>query len=201
MRSIPSTQKQHQQGLTLVELVVVMMVMSVAVVGMGTSAVSIVGFYKNDWVTRNIRAYGFAAMDQIEDILEDADYVRVDPWSQYDRLYIRRPGITETTLIQGNKNEGLLKGVENVVKNYKFPNEGTFIEGTQRQVTLEGFHVQAMKDVNPVFNNRPALHRIGKSIYDVTLVFGLRTNDPEYGEIVEYTTMHRQIYVRRLYII
>lgn len=201
MISMNHIQPKYQRGLTLVELAVVMVVMSIGIIGMGTGVVAMVGSYKDDWLLREVRMYGYAAMNEIEEILQTADTTpQVDSWAKYDRVYVSTPEITGTIVIQGTENDGLLKGIEPLVENYRFPKEGVYREGNQRQVTLEAFKVKNIKEIRQELHSRPALNAIGRAIYDVTLVFGLRTLDPEFGEIVQYVTMHRQIYIRRLLI-
>ncbi len=189
-------------GLTLIELVTTMVIASVAFLGVGTGITSIVGFYQDDWVTKDARFWGYESVDFIVKKIETAKSVKVRQYlANYDGLLITPKDGTRQLNIQANKQDGLTVNGLPMLDFADFPTEGTYKDVGQRIVALEKFGVSPITDVAPYdadFRGRPFLSSIAKSLYVIEMIISVTTKYQ--GEsAVEYLKFKRVTWAKDKY--
>ncbi len=193
-----STKRNH--GLTIVELATVMLIISMAGVGLVGSIISIVGFYQDDMVAKDIRKYGNAAMNKIVDKISDAARIdkRTGP-NGFPLLTLYYPeDLTDANTLQVTSQGGFYWNGQPLLKNISLQTEGIYRDKEQREITLlpapDGYSVRNMVEANyEAYGVGPGLDVVKKSVYEVTIRYALLTRYPD-GESTEYFTFKRKVY-------
>lgn len=170
---------KHSAGLTLIELVTSMVIASIAALGLGTGITTIVGFYQDDWVTKEARFWGYEAMDYLVNNIETAKTVDVRTYlANYDGLLIAPSDGSRQLNIQGTEHDGLMVNGFPLLEYADFPAEGTYKEDGQRIVAMEKFSVQELNEVakyRDQFRGVPALGAVRASLWEIELVLSVTT--------------------------
>lgn len=193
---------KHSSGLTLIELVTSMVIASIAAIGLGTGITSIVGFYQDDWVTKEARFWGYESIDYIVKKVETAKAVNVRQYlANYDGLLITPQDGSRQLNIQANEYDGLTVNGLPMLEYADFPAEGTYRDEGQRIVALEKFAVTPITEVDPYaqdFRGRPYLRKLSNSLYVVEMNMSVTTKYQ--GEsAVEYIKFKRVIWAKDKY--
>ncbi len=197
--------KKYSKGLTLIELVTSMVIASVATIGLGTGIASIVGFYQDDWVTKDVRFYGYECIDFIVEKIETAEFVQKREYlANYDGLLIKQPQPEPLLNIQAREHDGLLKNGEPLLKYADFPAEGTYKDEGKRIIALEQFKVYELAqspEPNPYrqqLGGSSAKIRLKKSLWQIQLVISVTTKTQ--GEAsTEYMKFKRIVWAKDKY--
>ncbi len=170
---------RHSAGLTFIELVTSMVIASIAALGLGTGITSIIGFYQDDWVTKEVRFWGYESMDYIVNHIETAKVVNVRSYlANYDGLLITPSDGSRQLNIQGTEHDGLMVNGQPILDYADYPAEGTYKEAGQRIVTMDKFSVQELNDVQKYreqFRGVPALSAVRASLWEIELVLSVTT--------------------------
>jgi len=166
-------------GLTLIELVTSMVIASVAALGLGVGITSIVGFYQDDWVTKNVRFWGYECMDYLISEIETASKVETRHYlANYDGLLITQKDGTRQLNIQGSEKEGLMTNGFPILDYADFPSEGVYRDEGQRIVALDKFTVGKLADDEEFrikFGNIPSISRLRNSLWIIEMVITVTT--------------------------
>lgn len=195
-------QLKSSAGLTLVELVTSMVIASVAALGLGTGITSIVGFYQDDWVTKEVRFWGYESMDYLVKKIETAKVVNVREYlANYDGLLITPKDGSRQLNIQANQADGLTENGLPLLSYADFPVEGTYRDDGQRLISLEKFAVGEIsdeEDYRAEFRGKPYLRALRKSLYVIEMVISVTTRYK--GETaVEYLKFKRVVWAKDKY--
>lgn len=194
MRCTPA-KLQTQRGVTLIELVTVMSVTSIIILGLAFSAVSILGFYQDDWVLQDIRQYALASIDYIADQIEDA---RSISWDQGNGvLTLIYDHTSNATSIQYTSTDGFFRGVLPMLDFMDFPREGQYRMTGQRIVELEDFSCKPKYLAEPD-DSQQRTSKVDKAVFYIDMTFVLITNYPQFGEYREYVRFRRKVFAPRL---
>jgi len=193
---------RHSAGLTLVELVAAMVIASIAAVGLGAGITSIVGFYQDDWVTKDARFWGYESIDYMVRKIETAKAVNVRQYlANYDGLLITPKDGSRQLNIQGNEYDGLTENGLPMLEYADFPSEGTYKDEGQRIVALEKFTVSEIDELEKYreeFRGKPYLTALKKSLYVIEMVISVTTKYQ--GETsVEYLRFDRVAWAKDKY--
>jgi len=196
--------RRLSSGLTLVEIVTSMVIIAVATIGLGTGITSIVGFYQDDWVTKEVRFWGYETMDFIIQKIETAKKVeRRQYLANYDGLLITQPDGLPLINIQATENDGLLNNGFPLLDYADFPQDGIYREYGQRVVALEKFSVNKLsddEDFRLTFGAVPAFPRLTNSLWIIEMVVSVTTKF--HGEsITEYLKFERIAWAKEKYFI
>ncbi len=193
---------KHSAGLTLIELVTSMVIASIATVGVGTGITSIVGFYQDDWVTKDARFWGYESMDYIMKKIETARVVDVRSYlANYDNLLITGKDGTQQLNIQGNEHDGLTVNGQPMLDYADFPADGTYKNEGQRIVALDKFIVTELgetDDFDDVFSGRPHLRKLERSLWFVEMTISVTTKY-QGAAAVEYLKFKRIAWAKDKY--
>jgi hypothetical protein len=166
-------------GLTLIELVTSMVIASIASLGLGFGITSIVGFYQDDWVTKNVRFWGYECMDFLVSEIETAKkVVERPPVGNFDGLIITRKDGTQQLNIQGSETQGLLSNGWPILDYADFPSEGAYRENGQRFVELDKFTIGKLsedEDFRIDFGAIPNITRLKESLWVIEMVVTVTT--------------------------
>lgn len=199
---ISAAQQKRSAGLTLIELVTAMVIASIAALGLGMGITSIVGFYQDDWVTKGARFWGYEAMDYVIEKIETSKKVDVRPYlANYDNLLINPKDGTQQLNIQGTEYGGLTVNGLSLLDYAEFPTEGTYQENGQRIIALERFLIHEIGETDEyddVFNGRPYLKLVEKSLWVVDMVISVTTKF-EGESSVEYLKFKRVAWAKDKY--
>lgn len=188
--------KKFNRGLTLIEMVVVMSITSLAGLGLVSSVITIVGFYQDDIVLRDIRNYGSAALNVIADSIQTAKTISATTGPNgYDIVRLKYHGDPRTYSIQATETDGFLWGNQPLLDGIPFQSGGTYRLNDQRKMYLESFEVNNLIDAEyePI-QNKNRLTAVAKSVYEVSIVFGLITKYADGNELTEYVTFRKKVY-------
>jgi len=170
---------KHSAGLTLIELVTSMVIASVAALGLGIGISSIVGFYQDDWVTKDVRFWGYECMDYIVDNIDTAKKVEKRQYlANFDGLLITKKDGVSLLNIQATENGGLTNNGFPLLDYADFPTEGTYKDEGQRIVALEKFRVSKLvddEDFRRDFGAVPNEPRLTNSLWSVEMVISVTT--------------------------
>ncbi|MCF7825540.1 MAG: prepilin-type N-terminal cleavage/methylation domain-containing protein [Candidatus Marinimicrobia bacterium] len=193
---------RHSAGLTLVELVAAMVIASIAAIGLGAGITSIVGFYQDDWVTKDARFWGYESIDYLVRKIETAKAVTVRQYlANYDGVLIAPKDGTRQLNIQANEYDGLTENGLPMLDYADFPSEGTYKSEGQRIVALEKFTISEIDDLEKYreeFRGKPYLTALKKSLYVIEMVISVTTKYQ--GESsVEYLRFDRVAWAKDKY--
>ena len=179
-----------------------MVIASIAALGLGTGITSIIGFYQDDWVTKEARFWGYESIDFIVDEIETAKAVNVRQFlANYDGLLITPQGGGRILNIEGNQYDGLTVDGFPMLDYADFPAEGTYKDEGQRLVALEKFTVTEISDVEAyreAFRGKPFLTGLRKSLYVIEMNISVSTLYQ--GEVgVEYLKFKRIAWAKDKY--
>lgn len=170
---------KYSAGLTLIELVTSMVIASIAALGLGMGITSIVGFYQDDWVTKDVRFWGYESMDYIVDNIEIAKKVEKRQYlANYDGLLITKQDGASLLNIQATEYGGLTENGFPMLEYADFPTEGTYRDDGQRIVALEKFRVSKLSDDEEfrlTFGSMPSEPRLTNSLWTVEMVISVTT--------------------------
>lgn len=189
-------------GLTLIELVAAMLIASVAAIGLGTGITTIVGYFQEDWVTKDVRYWGYECMDYIFEHVETAKKVQIlrNIASYHGILIMPKDGGSPIN-IQASANDGLLVDGQPMLPFADFPADGVYREDGQRIVELEHFHVNKINDYSYYsnqFRGRSYLQKLASSLYIVDMVISVTTKHLG-EETVEFVKFKRTIWLKDIY--
>ncbi len=190
---------KHSAGVTLIELAVAMTIAAIATLGLGTGITTIVGFYQDDWITKDVRFWGYESIDYIVDHIETARKVEVrPPWNGYDGLLITQKIGLPILNIQGSKKKGLTSNGMQMLDFAEFPVSGAYRSEGQRLVELERFTVDPITDYTNEFSGKPYLAKLRDSLWIIEMVISVTTKfDGE--ESIEYIKFKRTVWARDKY--
>jgi len=189
-------------GLTLIELVTSMVIASIAALGLGVGITSIVGFYQDDWVTKDVRFWGYECMDYIISEIETAKKVETRTYlANYDGLLISKSDGSQQLNIQGNEQEGLLSNGFPILDYANFPSSGVYRDEGQRTVALDKFTVDLLADDEEFrlrYGTMPSDSRLKQSLWIIEMVISVTTK--YHGEyFVEYVKFKRIAWAKDKY--
>lgn len=193
---------KHSAGLTLIELAAAMVIASIAAIGLGTGITSIVGFYQDDWVTKDVRFWGYESIDFIVKKIENAKSVNVRQFlANYDGLLIVPQNGGRLLNIESSEHNGLTENGFPMLKFADFPAEGSYKDEGQRIVALEKFQVSEItdsEDYREEFRGKSFLTALRKSLYIVEMTISVTTKYQ--GEnTVEYIRFKRIAWAKDKY--
>lgn len=193
---------KHSAGLTLIELVISMVIASIAALGLGTGITSIVGFYQDDWVTKDARFWGYESIDYLVSKIETAKAVGVRQYlANYDGLLITPHDGSRQLNVQANEYDGLTENGLPMLDFADFPAEGTYRDEGQRIVALDKFTITKIADdvdYREEFRGKPYLTSLAKSLYIIEMVISVTTKYQ--GEaVVEYLKFKRVAWAKDKY--
>jgi hypothetical protein len=192
-------QLKHSAGLTLIELAAAMTIASVAAIGLGSGIVSIVGYYQDDWVTKDVRLWGYEAVDYIVEHMATAKKIDVrPPWNGYDGLLLT-PKTGPLLNIQGSRADGLTLNTQPLLDFADFPSEGTYRGTGQRVVQLERFTIDPITDYHDDLRGKPYLARLRDSLWVLEMVISVTTKY-QGEQSTEYIKFKRILWAKDKYI-
>jgi len=193
---------KHSAGVTLIELAVAMTIASIATLGVGAGITTIVGFYQDDWVTKEVRFWGYEATEFIVNHFETAKKVDVlIPWNNYDGLRITQAAGLPILNIQGSKKKGLMKDGDPLLDHVKFPSSGVYRSSGQRLIELERFTIDPIDEYSEYrsdFEGKPYLDKLKDSLFIMEMVISV-TTQYQGEEAVEYIKFKRTVWARDKY--
>ncbi|NQV16291.1 prepilin-type N-terminal cleavage/methylation domain-containing protein [bacterium] len=189
--------KGWNKGLTLIEMAVVLTIISLGGLGLVSSAISIVGYYQDDFVLKDIRRYGSTALEVISQKLQTAKTISASSGPNgYDLIRLKYNDDDRTYSIQATETEGFLWQGQPLMPYMPLQVDGSYRLNGQREIFLESFDVDNLIDAeyNPI-QNRPRLAPVAKSVYEISIVFGLSTwYEGEENAVTEYVTFRKKVY-------
>ncbi len=191
--------KNNNHGFTLVEMAVVMVIFSLVGLGLVSSAVSIVGFYQDDLVAKDIKTYGAAALNVIGDKLQGAKKISITSGPNgYDLIYLTYPGasgVGRTKSIQATADGSFLFQGKDMLPHIPLHPTGMYRDQGQREIFLAEFTVQNLIDAEyEHVQRRNEIRAVGKSVYEVLIVYGLTTRFQHGSDQTEYLTFKKKVY-------
>jgi len=193
----PTNTKKYSSGVTLIELAIVVVILSMAGLGLVSSMVTIIDFYTDDLVAKDIRHYGNAVLNDIADSLEIAETVSIttDPngWPLITYTKSNKPNVAYT--IQSTERNGFLWQARPMFEKRPLQVLGIGRENGQRDIFLFDYDVQNMYDIHyaSVFGGRN-LEAVAKSVFEIKIIYGLTTRHKSGEELTEYFTFSRKVY-------
>ena len=167
--------RRTYSGMTLVEVVTSVMIISSIVLGMMISLNSFYYRFQQEYVVNNIREYGRMAMDEIVSELNSA--VSIDPPSMFNGFSVISGtkinpdnGQLQNFRITARNNKGLLfDGDLPLDGNLELPDYGTYVDDGLRDVKLMEFKVEY--DYGLASNPK----KYSEAALEIDLIFGLDT--------------------------
>ncbi|NQV30398.1 MAG: hypothetical protein HQ508_05885 [Candidatus Marinimicrobia bacterium] len=170
---------KYSAGLTLVELVTAMVIASVAFIGVGAGISTVVGFYQDDWVTKDARFWGYETIDYIVRKIETAKVVNVRQYlANYDGLLITPQDGSRQLNIQGERHDGIMVNGQPILDYADFPADGTYKDEGQRIVALDLFSVKKITDYpeyREQFRGKSGLSGLSQSLWVIEMVISVTT--------------------------
>ena len=187
------------KGFTIIEMAVVILVFSIAGLGFLSTAIGIVGFYQDDMVSRDIKTYGTAVLSEIADKISQAQEISVTSGPNgYDLVYLTFPGtgnIGRQKSIQASEDRGFLYQGKPLLKKIPLKQDGMYRNHDYRQIDLLEFTVENLHEAGYHHaQNRNELRLVGKSVYEVTIIYGLTTYYKSGDDQTEYLTFKKKVY-------
>jgi hypothetical protein len=198
-----SLHNSNNHGVTIIEMAVVIIIMSVMLLGLFPGVVTIIKYYQNDWILREIRQYGFESLEYIADEMARAEHVKADPFNGYGKIVIRFPNSSQTKVITTTELGGLFQGNQPLLEHRNFPSTGLYRENRHsRQIRVKTFDAFDFEraDLDYAMNARAGLAPVYKSMFDIVLQIEVLTPIAGGDDIVEILTFHRQVFVPRMLI-
>ena len=195
-RTHTSKRTRHNHGLTLIELSIVIGIMSLGMLGLVSSAITLVGFYQDDLVLKDVRRYGSTVLEEIANKMEEAYFIQdaTGP-SGYDMIRLKYPGDQQTYTLQATETEGMLWQGQPLLPYMPLQVQGEYRNNGQREIALVDFWVDNLHDsgYEPLLN-RPNLTPLKKSVYELWIIYGITTRYSDGGEQTEYVTFRKKVY-------
>mgnify|MGYP002634299638 CR=1 FL=1 len=200
---VTSPNRIYSAGVTLVELLAALTIAAIATIGLGSGITTIVGAYQDDWVTKEVRFWGYEAVELIVNYVETADKITIrPPWNGYYGLLIDQAPGQPNINIEGSKKRGLTKNGQALLEHVEWPRDGTYRSDGQRVIELERFEIKLLKndpDSREAYDlNNHVLERLNNSLYLLDLVIAVTTKY-QGEEMVEYVTFNRILWARDKY--
>jgi hypothetical protein len=195
-------QMKRSAGLTLIEVAAAMTIASVAAIGLGTGITTIAGFFQDDWVTKDVRYWGYECMDYIFEKVETAKRIQVlNNIAKYDGMVITPRKAGSPINIQATEYDGLLVDGQPMLPFARFPSEGIYRGEGQRIVAVESFQVNTISsypEYAEEFRGRSYLRELIDSLYIIEMVVSVTTKyQGETG--VEFVKFKRTIWLKDKY--
>ncbi|MEA3287883.1 MAG: type II secretion system protein [Candidatus Marinimicrobia bacterium] len=190
---------RNNRGFTLIEMAVVMTIFSLAGLGLVSSAVSIVGFYQDDMVSKDIKTYGNAVLNTVAEKIQGANKITVTTGpTGHDLVYLKYPGkgsVGLTKSIQVSQDGTFLWQGRDMLPQIPLQLEGMYRNKDQREIFLAEFTVHNLiqAEYEPV-QHRNEIKAVGKSVYEVSIIYGLTTNFKQGSPQTEYLTFKKKVY-------
>lgn len=192
------------RGVTIIELAVVVIIMSVMLLGLFPGVVTIIKYYQSDWILREIRQYGFESLEYIAEEMARAEHVKADPFNGYGKITIRFPDSSQPKAITGTELGGLFEGNRPLLEHRNFPSTGLYrddnVSHQIRVKTFDAFDFEHADLGYSTNNARAGLAPVYRAMFDIVLQIEVLTPIAGGDDIVEVLTFHRQVFVPRMLI-
>ena len=189
------------RGVTIIELAVVIVIMSTMLLGLFPGVVTIIKYYQNDWILREIRSYGYESMDYMTSEMARAEKINIDSFNGYSTIRIKYRGISQITNIQANEIDGLFVGTQPMLKHRPFPVFGLYRDdNAARQIKLKTFECNDLNKTKNGYSNsaRSGLTKVNRAVFDILMEIEMITPIPDADDIVEIIRFHRQVFVPQM---
>jgi len=185
-------------GLTIIEMVSTIVVLSIIILGLATALRFISFHYQDDTVRLEIRNYGNIIMREIMKEISLSRFIDKDEINSFTRLKVTRYnrfGTPKTTIVSADPQDGILiNGDYPLGGNLTLPVKGRFRNRKQRRVTLVDFEAQEV----PM--TRGNLRRVSQATWELDLILRMETAGAVGNDQVEDIEFHRTIFMPNKFI-